>query len=221
MKSTRIPHPSRLIREHFFTGILTVVPFLVIVWLAGIVLENVWQLRALIPSVILPENLFDNETMVAIMNFLFLGLVCIGLVFGISFVGWISKKVLGKKILRFLYEIIQYVPVLRSIYTALDQLLRTFASQQGGKQFNRVVYVEFPKEGSWTLAFVTGPAKVKAIGENLLNVFVPTTPNPTSGFFFLVPENKVIETQYSVEEAFRIIISLGIAQPEPKKHLTT
>lgn len=217
MKSTRIPRPSRLVREHFFTGLLTVVPFLVIAWLASIVLQNIWQLKVLIPDAILPENLFTNETLVAFMNFLMLGLVTIGLVFGISFVGWISKKVLGKKILQFFYEIIQYVPVLRSIYSALDQLLRTFASQQGGKQFNRVVYVEFPKEGSWTLAFVTGPANVKAIGEKFLNVFVPTTPNPTSGFYFVVAEDKVIETRYSVEEAFRIIISLGISQPEQKK----
>lgn len=214
----RLPHPRRLVQEHFLTGILTVIPILVIFWLAGLVIAKLWDLRSLLPDAILPEHLFQSETLAAFLNFVLVIVVTCVLIFAISFVGWISKKVLGKKLLQFFSEIIQYVPVLRSIYAALDQLLRTFASQQGGKQFHQVVYVEFPKEDSWTLAFVTGPVISPSFPhENFINVFVPATPNPTAGFFFMVSEKKVIQTDFSVEEAFRIIISLGISQPEPKK----
>ncbi len=101
--------------------------------------------------------------------------------------------------------------MVRSVYSALDQLLRTLAAG-GGKQFNRVVYVEYPRKGIWALAFVTGPAREKHIPEGHLNIYIPTTPNPTSGFHLIVSEADVRESGMTVEHAFKTILSLGIAQ---------
>jgi uncharacterized membrane protein len=129
----------------------------------------------------------------------------------ISFTGWISKQLLGKKILDFFEHIIQRIPVLRSIYVALEQLLKTMA-QSDSRQFSRVIYLEYPRKGVWALAFVTGKAREPSIPENHVNVYVPTTPNPTSGFHLIVPESEIRDSNMSVEEAFRTILSLGIAQ---------
>jgi uncharacterized membrane protein len=137
---------------------------------------------------------------------------------GISFLGWVSKQYLGQKILELIAFLIQRIPVVRTVYSALDQLLKTVAAG-GGKQFSRVVYVEFPRAGCWTLAFVTGRAKVPGSNSPHLNVFVPATPNPTSGFYLIVAEQDVREAGMSVEEAFKAILSLGIAsQPQEKIH---
>jgi uncharacterized membrane protein len=102
--------------------------------------------------------------------------------------------------------------VIRGVYSALDQLLRTLANG-GGQQFNRVVYIEYPRKGLLAIAFVTGPARGPAVPPGHLNVYVPTTPNPTSGFHLIVPENEVRESLLKVEDAFKTILSLGLAQP--------
>ena len=125
--------------------------------------------------------------------------------------GWASKQYLGKKTLYALEEAIERIPVIRSVYSALNQLLRGITAG-GGQQFSRVVYVEYPRSGMWTLAFVTGTSQIPGDGAPALNLYVPTTPNPTSGFFLIVPEKEIRESHLSVEEAFKIILSLGIAQ---------
>ncbi len=135
------------------------------------------------------------------------------LALGISALGWASKQFIGRKILDLLADLIQRIPVLRGVYSSLDQLLKTLVSGNG-QQFSRVVYVEYPRKGVWVIAFVTGPAKGPAIPPAHLNIYVPTTPNPTSGFHLIVPETDVRETQMKVEEAFKTLLSLGIAQSE-------
>ena len=127
--------------------------------------------------------------------------------------GWFSRRYLGKKSLELIEEIILRIPVLRGIYTALTQMLRAL-TVGGGQQFHRVVYLEYPRKGLWTLAFVTGPAKGPAVPPHHLNVYVPTTPNPTSGFYLIVPEGEVRESHMKVDEAFKTILSLGIAQQQ-------
>ena len=111
--------------------------------------------------------------------------------------------------------------MLRSIYGALEQLLHTLA-QGGGAQFRRVVYIEYPRKDVWALAFVTGPARAPGFPDGYLNVYVPTTPNPTSGFHLLVAEAEVRPSELSVEEAFKTILSLGIAQSSigPARRMT-
>ena len=125
--------------------------------------------------------------------------------------GWISQQVIGAQFLRLVSRWIERIPVIRSIYSSLNQLLKTMAS--GDKsQFNRVVYLEYPRKGVWALGFVTSAARPIDPGERFLNVYVPTTPNPTSGFHLIVNEREVRDSHLSVEEAFKTILSLGIAQ---------
>jgi uncharacterized membrane protein len=200
------------LKSHFFAGLLVLIPLGVIAWILMIALRAVWRVHDLLPEGLRPENLLGNEALATLFNF-FMTIGLTGLLaVGVSFLGWASKHYLGQKALEFIGHTIQRIPVIRSVYSALDQLLRTLTAG-GGQQFNRVVYIEYPRKGIWALAFVTGPAQGPAVPTGHLNVYVPTTPNPTSGFHLIVPENEVKESQMKVEDAFKVILSLGIAQP--------
>ena len=188
----------QLFKKHFFAGIFVLIPFGVIVWIMGLFLGVVLRLHNLIPEDLRP----DHPLIIFIVGDV------VFIVLTISILGLISKNFFGKKILDLIEIFIQRIPVIRSIYSALDQLLKTFASE-GMQQFSRVVYVEYPRKGMWTLAFVTSATKGKF--KNHLNIYVPTTPNPTSGFYLIVSEDEVKECELSVEEALKTILSLGIA----------
>jgi uncharacterized membrane protein len=213
----RLPDLPSLIRSYFFSGVLVVIPLGVIAWISVSALETLWMLPGILPESWRPEYWINDPRVAELVNAGIVLLLALLLVLLVSLLGWISTQYLGKKFLDSLGHLIQRIPVLRSIYSALDQLLRTFTSGSG-QQFNRVVYIEYPRKGVWALAFVTGPAKGPAVPEHHLNVYVPTTPNPTSGFHLLVSEADVRESGMSVEEAFRTILSLGIAQPESQAH---
>jgi uncharacterized membrane protein len=191
---------------------LVVLPLGVIAWISVSVLQTLWMLPHILPESWRPEYWITDPNLAELVNAGIVFLLALLLVLLISLLGWISTQYLGKKILDSIGHLIQRIPVLRSVYSALDQLLRTFTSGSG-QQFNRVVYLEYPRKGVWTLAFVTGSAKGPAAPEQHLNVYVPTTPNPTSGFHLIVSESDVRDSEMSVEEAFRTILSLGIAQP--------
>lgn len=202
-----------LLKNHFFTGMLIFVPLGASLWLLAWLVGILWQIREVLPDSWQPAHfLNDNPTLVAVFNLTFtLGLLLL-LAIGISVLGWSSRNYFGKTILDFISKgLISRIPVLRSVYSALDQLLRTIADGNS-KQFNRVVYCEFPRKGVYSIAFVTGAAKSKQLPAGLVNVFIPLTPNPTSGFYFVVPEAELIDTNMSVEEAFKVILSLGLAQ---------
>lgn len=207
----RFPGLLRLIQANFLTGALVLLPFVVVGWVVGWIVGTLWRLHLFLPEAWHPEAFDQNPALENLVNLLFTVGATAVLILGISLLGWISKQFLGRKALEFAADVIQRIPVLRSVYGALDQLLRTLASG-GGKQFSRVVYVEYPRKGIWALAFVTGPAQGPNVPPGHLNVYVPTTPNPTSGFHLLVPEAEVRESHLRVEEAFRTILSLGIAQ---------
>jgi uncharacterized membrane protein len=211
---TKLPHLSSLIRSYFFSGMLVGLPLGVIGWISISVLETLWMLPHILPESWRPEFWLADSSAAELVNALIVFGLAGCLVLLISLLGWISTQYLGRKALDMLGHLIQRIPVLRSIYSALDQLLRTFTSGSG-QQFNRVVYLEYPRKGCWTLAFVTGPARNPQSQGQFLNVYVPTTPNPTSGFHLIIDESEVRDSGMNVEEAFRTILSLGIAQPSP------
>lgn len=207
-----LPRFRALLRSHFLAGMLVVVPLGVIVWIGFAALRALWGLRQIAPESWRPEHFIPNSTFAFLVDVAVMFACALAMAAGISFIGWVSKQLLGQKILDFVHEhLIQRIPVLRSVYSALDQLLRTVADE-GGHQFRRVVYVEYPRKGVWALAFVTGPSLAPQVPADYLNVFIPTTPNPTSGFHLLVAECEVKPSELTVEEAFRTILSLGIAQ---------
>jgi uncharacterized membrane protein len=204
---------ATLFRRHFLTGIFVLIPIGVVAWILARVFEALSAVHLLIPEEWKPINHFDEVT-AQFLNFAVTIGLTIAFAFLVSMLGWFSKNVLGAKILAGVSDLIQRIPVVRAIYSSLNQLLRTMAA--GDKQqFSRVVYVEYPRKGTWALAFVTGNARkpIEDAGA-FLNVYVPTTPNPTSGFHLIVPESEVRDSGLSVEEAFKTILSLGMAQAD-------
>jgi uncharacterized membrane protein len=218
----RLPRLGALLRSHFLSGLLVVTPFGVVVWIAFVALRALWGLSELIPRSWRPEAWLPDATLAWLVDLgITVGFVVV-LALVISLVGWVSKQLLGQKMLDYVAgHVIQRIPVLRSVYGALEQLLHTLA-QGGGQQFRRVVYIEYPRKGVWAIAFVTGPARIIGIPEGHVNVYVPTTPNPTSGFHLIVPESEIKPSEMTVEEAFRTILSLGIAQSgiSPARRMT-
>ena len=209
----RFPSVRALIKGHFFAGLLVVIPVGVIVWIVTSALQALWTLHDVLPESMQPSAYLSNPNAIDALNGLMALAAALVLLLSISVLGWFSKQYLGTKALELFAELINRIPVIRSVYSALDQLLRAFTSGKGGQQFSRVVYIEYPRKGIWALAFVTGAARGPAVPEKHLNVFIPTTPNPTSGFHLIVAESEVRDTQMRVEEAFKVLLSLGIAQP--------
>lgn len=205
---------ASLFRRHFLTGVFVLIPFAAVAWILGNIFAALWTLHLLIPEEWKPVYHFDPFTAQLINFGITIGLTVL-FAFLVSALGWFSKNILGARILRFFSSIVQRIPVVRAIYSSLNQLLKTMAS--GDKQqFSRVVYIEYPRRGAWVLAFVTGAARspVANSTEKFLNLYVPTTPNPTSGFHLIVAESEVRDSNLTVEEAFKTILSLGIAQSE-------
>ena len=205
-----VPPFKALLKKNFFAGLLVLLPLVVIGWIASRVFVTLWGLRNLLPDHWLPENIFQDPAISGLVNIVFIVCAVVLLAAGVSFLGWTSKLYLGRKILGLIAEVIQHIPVLRGVYTSLVQLLNAL-TLGGTNQFSRVVYVEYPRRESWTLAFVTSSARIPQIQSALLGLYVPTTPNPTSGFYILVPEKDVIDADMGVDEALKTIISLGLA----------
>ena len=133
----------------------------------------------------------------------------------ITFIGWLSLSFIGKKLLEIFNNILKKIPILRTIYSAITQMTETFTKGEGNKK--NVVLVEYPRKGSWAVGFATrdnvGEISDK-LKQNLVNVFVPTTPNPTSGFLLMFPKEEVIYLDISFEEASRFIVSAGTSDPK-------
>lgn len=207
---------ASLFRKNFLTGVFVLAPLAVVVWIIFRVFETLWTLQEILPEHWNPENYFSSFT-ANFLNLIITALLTFTFIVLISLLGWASKQYLGARFLGILSYFIQHIPIVRAIYTSLNQLLKTMASSDK-QQFNRVVYLEYPRKGTWAIAFVTGKAHFdKSSTVDYLNVFVPTTPNPTSGFHLIVPEDEVKDAHLSVEEAFKTILSLGIAQDDKKQ----
>jgi uncharacterized membrane protein len=190
-----------------------VLPLGVIIWMILLGLQAFWRVHFLLPESWRPEAYLGEHFLASVLNFIIVVLMSALIAFGVSFLGWASKQYLGHQILEWVSDQIQRIPLIRTVYSGMSQFLKAFTLGGGSQQFSRVVYVEYPRKGSWALAFVTGSATVPPMPGKFLNIYVPTTPNPTSGFHLVVPEEDVRETHLKVEEAFKMIISLGIAQP--------
>lgn len=201
----------QFLKSHFLTGLFVLIPFGVSAWILLSLFKRLWEIRLFLPLSWRPESFSADPLTVMLLDLVF-SVVVLGVIgIGVSILGWVSKQYFGRKVLAWVGGVIQHIPVIRSIYSSLDQLFKTLASGSG-QQFNRVVYIEYPRKGIWALAFVTGPAIGPAVPLGHLNVYIPTTPNPTSGFHLIVPETDVRESLLEVQDAFKTILSLGITQ---------
>ena len=198
-----------ILRRYFVAGILAFAPIGITVWaLASIVqyLDNLLLPRLL--ALVYPE-LQDPPT-IPFVGAIFTLVVI--LMFGV-----IARHLFGWELVRITERVLQRVPVARNIYSALKQLFEAIFRSETQSAFNRVVLLEYPRRDVWALAFTTGPARgvlQEITEESMVNVFVPTTPNPTSGFFLLVPEHDLKTIDLTVEQAFKLIMSAGLVSPE-------
>lgn len=194
-------------RGYLITGLVLWVPLGITLWVLAFLLGSLDQLLLILPAQYRPDTLLG-------VHIPGLGLV---LAFVILFgTGLISRNLFGQQILQAWDNLLARIPVVKSIYSSVKQVSDTLLSESG-QAFRKALLVEYPREGAWTIAFQTGtPAAsvAKYFSEEHVSVYVPTTPNPTSGFFLMLPKSKVIELEMTVDEALKYIISMGVVVPD-------
>ena len=200
---------SRL-RTYFLTGFIVLAPIAITAWLALGFIEWVDGLiKPLIPSVYNPDTY---------LAFPVPGIGLVLALFGITLVGFLTANFIGKAILRSGERLVNQMPLVRNVYKALKQILETVLSEKTNS-FQKAALIEYPRPGIWALCFVATESKgevreITARAEGSLAVFVPTTPNPTSGFLLFVPHEEVHILDMSVEDAAKLIISGGLVSPD-------
>ena len=187
-----------ILRNYFITGVVVLIPIGFTLYLSKILIG--------LSSKILPENINPNSY----LPFEIPGIeILISLIF-ITIVGGLSLSFLGKRILKLIDDLFKRIPVLRTIYSAILQMTETFSNKDNGKK--SVVLIEYPRKGVWAVGFATKEntgEMAKKTNQKLINVFVPTTPNPTSGFLLMFPVDDVIYLDMSFEDASKFIVSAG------------
>ena len=187
-----------VLRNYFITGVVVLIPIGFTLYLSKVLIG--------LSSKILPENINPNSY----LPYAIPGIEIIISILFITFVGGLSLSFFGKKILKLIDDLFKRIPLLRTIYSAISQMTETFSKKDDDKK--SVVLVEYPRKGVWAVGFATkentGEMAIKT-KQKLINVFVPTTPNPTSGFLLMFPIEEVIYLNMSFEEASKFIVSAG------------
>lgn len=204
---------SSFFRNNFLAGVLVAIPFaltiLVLYWLG----RKIIGLITAFPNKFIGELLNQHNPLVSETILFLIGLV--GAILVVLIVGAVARNILGRKLLGFGEYIINKIPLARTIYTASKQIIETVMGRGGMKNLKRVAMIEYPRKGIFAIGFITGTIEQgkqhNQSDHNLVSIFLPTTPNPTSGFYIMLPEEDVIELSISVEDAFRLIMSAGLA----------
>lgn len=203
-------------RTNLISGALALAPLAAVIWILAWLWRVIAGLRSFIPESWEPPVILgmENPFLISLTNALTTLILLSLVILFIAVVGMVSRHMLGQRILQSVQKFVNRIPVLRTVYSTLEQLLDTFGGSSQGRNFRRVVMIEYPRQGIYTLALVTGERRNlpgSPTGDvNYLNVFVPTTPNPTSGFFLTIPASDAVEVPLTVEEALKQIISMGI-----------
>lgn len=205
-------------RNSFLTGVVVIAPVGLTVWLVWTVIG--WVDGFVLPFV--PSQYQPEELLKAILgedvrvNIRGLGVVFF-LVFT-TFIGWIAKGLLGRTFIRSAENLVNRMPVVRSVYSGVKQIAETVFAQ-ADRSFEKACLIEYPRRGIWAIGFISTAAKGEVSkragsGQKMQSIFVPTTPNPTSGFLLFFPAEDVIELDMSVEDAAKLVISAGLVYPE-------
>ena len=191
------------IRNYFITGVVVLIPIGITVYLTLFIVN--------VSSKILPKELNPNHY----LPYNIPGVEIIISIFLITFTGWLSLSFIGRRLLKIFEDVLRKIPILRTIYSAITQMTETFTKSK--EDAKNVVLVEYPRKGSWAVGFAT-KENTSGIYEktkhNLVNVFIPTTPNPTSGFLLMFPKEEVIYLDITFEQASKFIVSAGTSDPE-------
>ena len=191
------------IRNYFIAGVVVLIPIGITVYFTFFLITISSKIlpKEINPNHYLPYNIPGLEIAISIIL--------------ITFIGWLSLSFLGKRLLDIFNNILKKIPILRTIYSAIGQMTESFTKTD--KQKKNVVLVEYPRKGSWAVGFVTKDNKGEISDKTkreLVNVFVPTTPNPTSGFLLMFPKDEVIYLDMTFEEASKFIVSAGTSNPK-------
>lgn len=199
---------GRRLKNYFFTGVIVAAPVAITIYMSYHLVMWINE----VTKKLIPQQWKIGD----FVPYAVPGLGLLLLLLALLFIGMLTTGYIGKFFVRVWERIIRKMPVISSIYSLLKQIFETFLSQKS-RSFNEVVLVEYPRKGLWSIAFVsnndTGGEIAEKSEQKMLSIFVPTTPNPTSGFLIFVPENDVIKLDMSVEDGIKYVISCGIVTP--------
>ena len=193
-------------KRYFITGLLIWAPLGITLWVLSFILGMMDQSIMLLPNAWQPRALvgFNIPGVGAVMTLLV-----------VFITGLLTANFIGQRLVRWWEALLHRIPVVRSIYQSVKQISDTVFSPSG-QAFRQAVLVQYPRQGSWTIGFLTGTPGgeiADRLGDNMVSLYVPTTPNPTSGFFLMVPKPDVLELDMSVEDALKYLISMGVVAP--------
>ncbi|MDO8651922.1 MAG: DUF502 domain-containing protein [Undibacterium sp.] len=194
-------------RKYFITGLLILVPLAITLWVLHAIISTMDQSLLLLPAQWRPEQL---------VGFQVLGIGTILTLLIIFFTGLLAQNFIGNYVVEAWEALLKRIPIVNSIYSSVKQVSDTLFSSSGNA-FRKAVLVQYPRQGSWTIAFLTGvPGGDVAnhLQGDYVSIYVPTTPNPTSGFFLMVPRADTIELDMSVDAALKYIVSMGVVAPD-------
>lgn len=202
-------------KKYFITGLLVLVPLVITTWVLKSLIGAMDQSLMLLPEAWHPQALFGRDIP---------GMGAILTVLIVLTTGVIATNFFGRHLINLWEKLLNRVPVVKSVYSSVKQVSDTLFSDSGNA-FRKAVLVQFPRQGAWTIAFVTGTPGGDVSNHlhgEYVSVYVPTTPNPTGGYFLMMPKAEVIELDMSVDEALKYIISMGVVAPadKPSKILT-
>jgi uncharacterized membrane protein len=189
-------------KKYLITGLLIWIPLAITLWVLHLIVSAMDQTLTLLPPDFLPK--YHIPGLGAVLTFLV-----------VLATGVLASNIIGQRLLNIWERMLGRIPVVRSVYSGVKQVSDTLFSP-GGQAFRKALLVQYPRQGSWTIAFLTGVPGGDVLnhlkGEHV-SVYVPTTPNPTSGFFLMMPKEDVIELDMSVDEALKYVVSMGVVSP--------
>jgi len=196
------------LKKYLLTGLLVWIPLAITIWVLHLIVSSMDQVLTLLPPAFQPEALFGRQIP---------GLGLLLTVIVVLLTGVFASNIIGQRLLRIWEGVLRRIPVVNSIYNGVKQVSDTVL-RPGGQAFRRALLVQWPQEGSWTIAFLTGQPGgdvANHLEGDYVSVYVPTTPNPTGGYFVMIRRKDVVELDMSVDEALKYIISMGVAPPAP------
>ena len=205
---------GQLIKRYFITGLLIWVPLVITFWVLSIIVNTLDQSLHLLPVAINPRTLF---------GFQIPGAGAVLTLLMIFLTGLLAANFIGQKLVVWWDKLLSRIPVVNSVYKSVKQVSDTLFAPNGNA-FRKALLVQYPRQGSWTIAFLTGTpgGDIKNhLDGDYVSVYVPTTPNPTSGFFLMMPSKDVVELDMTVDEALKYIISMGVVAPPPHTRVVT
>ncbi len=197
---------GQLIKRYFITGLLIWVPLVITAWVLSVIVSTLDQSLRLLPQALHPQNLF---------GFAIPGAGALLTLLIVLVTGLLAANFIGQKLVGWWDQLLSRIPVVNSVYKGVKQVSDTLFAPNGNA-FRKALLVQYPRQGSWTIAFLTGTPGGDIrnhLEGNYVSIYVPTTPNPTSGFFLMMPARDVIELDMTVDEALKYIISMGVVAP--------